>query len=170
MVASLVLALAVVADPAPILARAETLGAVDAVSVLVEDVDRRAARLGLNARALQLRVEDRVLTSGVALLDDDAVANDPAAPMLYVRVQMLPVTRARCAASVEVQLVQLVELSSGERAWATTWSQGTLVRADPRRLGPAVEAVLARQLKAFARTFHAAHGLGRGDEVLARRP
>ncbi len=168
MLASLALALAVAADPTPILGRAETLATIDGVSVLVEDVDRRAASLGLNARVLQLRVEDRVLTSGIALLGDDAV--ERAAPVLYVRVQMVPVTRSRCAATVAVELMQLVELSSGERAWATTWSEGALVRADPHRLGQTVEAVLARQLRAFARTYHAAHGLGRGDAMLAGHP
>jgi len=166
---SLVLALALGADPAPIVGRADTLGAVNGVSVLVEDVDFRAERLGVNSQALKLKVEDRVLTSGIALLDDEALERQPAAPMLYVRVQMVPVTKARCAAAVEVQLLQLVSLSSGERAWATTWSHATLVRADPRRLAGAVDEVLARQMRGFARTYHAAHGLGRRDALLAGR-
>jgi len=167
MIAELAFALALAADPTPILGRAETLGAVDGVSVVVEDLDRRAVRLGLDSRQLQAHVEDRVLTGGVALLDDDALAHDPSAPLLYVRVQLLPVTRARCAVSVEVQLMQLVELSSGERAWGTTWSHSTLVKSDPRRVVQAIQGAIARQLSGFTRTWHAAHGLGRGETMLA---
>jgi len=170
MIAPIALALALAAEPSPIVNRADTLGAIDGVAVLVEDVDRRAARLGLHPQVIRLHVEDRLLTGGIALLDDDALERQPNAPLLYVRVQMVPVTKARCAASVEVQLLQLVSLSTGERAWATTWSHGTLVRSEPKRLAKTVDEVLARQLKGFSRTFHAAHGLGRGDTMLAKRP
>jgi hypothetical protein len=168
-IAQLVLTLALAAEPSRILGRAETLGAVEGVAVVVEDLDRRAVRLGLDPRQLQAQVEDRVLTGGVRLLDEDTLTHDAAAPLLYVRVQMLPVTRHRCAVSVEVQLMQLVELSSGERAWGVTWSQATLLKSDPRKIVQSVKIAMARQLQGFTRTWHAAHGLGRSDVMLAGR-
>jgi hypothetical protein len=100
----------------------EALVGLEGVQVVVEGPGPEAERLGLSKNQIKTDVEQRLRKAGVRVLTNKEPA--PRTPHLYVKISASINKMGIFAYSINVDLMEIVTLFTGEKAFATVWEKG----------------------------------------------
>jgi hypothetical protein len=92
------------------------------VHVLVEEMNPKAERLGLNKPKIKTDVELRLRKAGIRVLTEKEQFEMPGGPALYVNINSyFPPNIAIVAFSIDIELMEWVTLASGFKALGAIW-------------------------------------------------
>jgi hypothetical protein len=102
----------------------EPLVGLKGVQVVVEGPGLEAERLGLSKNQIKTDVERRLQKAGVRVLTNQEEVETPGRPQLYVKIGASINKMGIFAYSINVDLIEIVTLFTGETAFATVWEKG----------------------------------------------
>ena len=106
-----------------IMLRQTALVGLKGITVLVEDMNPQAERLGLTTAEIQTDVELRLRKAGIRVLTEKESAEMPGIHILYVRVNTnIKSGSALCAVNISVVLKEDVTLETGFPTVGTIWN------------------------------------------------
>jgi hypothetical protein len=96
----------------------------EGVQVVVEGPGLEAERLGLSKNQIKTDVERRLQKAGVRVLTNQQEVETPGRPQLCVKIGASINKMGIFAYSINVDLIEIVTLFTGETAFATVWEKG----------------------------------------------